>query len=167
MKITLEKRDTQELDAALEPILLQQKFKQGGQDMIRLGDNTVPYNEQFRLLLITKLPNPEYAPEVQASAPPNCMDGGAIAHPRFRALPQIRLGVCGDRGKGQVAFFFFRSARRVDCSDTRGDNHRRNFLVKRCRRSRVSTPSHRAQEVGAPQANFGASDSDPLSSPNQ
>lgn len=57
----------QELDAALEPILLQQKFKQGGQDMIRLGDNTVPYNEQFRLLMITKLPNPEYAPEVQVS----------------------------------------------------------------------------------------------------
>lgn len=57
----------QELDAALEPILLQQKFKQGGQDMIRLGDNTVPYNEAFRLLMITKLPNPEYAPEVQAS----------------------------------------------------------------------------------------------------
>lgn len=56
----------QELDAALEPILLQQKFKQGGQDMIRLGDNTVPYNEAFRLLMITKLPNPEYAPEVQA-----------------------------------------------------------------------------------------------------
>lgn len=60
----------QELDAALEPILLQQKFKQGGQDMIRLGDNTVPYNEQFRLLMITKLPNPEYAPEVQASDSP-------------------------------------------------------------------------------------------------
>ncbi|CAM9801632.1 unnamed protein product, partial [Ectocarpus fasciculatus] len=55
----------EELDAALEPILLQQKFKQGGQDMIRLGDNTVPYNDQFRLLMITKLPNPEYAPEVQ------------------------------------------------------------------------------------------------------
>lgn len=34
--------------------------------MIRLGDNTVPYHEQFRLLMITKLPNPEYAPEVQA-----------------------------------------------------------------------------------------------------
>ncbi len=67
---------TQELDAALEPILLQQKFKQGGQDMIRLGDNTVPYNEQFRLLLITKLPNPEYAPEVQARAlPPRYFHG--------------------------------------------------------------------------------------------
>lgn len=65
---TVDIYNAQELDAALEPILLQQKFKQGGQDMIRLGDNTVPYNEQFRLLMITKLPNPEYAPEVQVSS---------------------------------------------------------------------------------------------------
>lgn len=63
-------RSLQELDAALEPILLQQKFKQGGQDMIRLGDNTVPYNDEFRLVMITKLPNPEYAPEVQARGCP-------------------------------------------------------------------------------------------------
>ncbi|CAM9371173.1 unnamed protein product [Choristocarpus tenellus] len=56
----------EELDAALEPILVQQKFKQGGQDMIRLGDNTIPYNDEFRLLMTTKLPNPEYAPEIQA-----------------------------------------------------------------------------------------------------
>ena len=46
--------------------MLQQKFRQGGQDMIRLGDSTVPYNELFRLMMITKLPNPDYAPEVQA-----------------------------------------------------------------------------------------------------
>jgi dynein heavy chain len=53
------------LDAALEPILLQQKFKQGGQDMIKLGDNVVPYNDQFRFFLTTKLSNPHYTPEVQ------------------------------------------------------------------------------------------------------
>ena len=47
------------LDAALEPILMQQTFKQGGQDMMKLGalnlklklnfdhvgENTIPYNE--------------------------------------------------------------------------------------------------------------------------
>ncbi|KAG5177491.1 dynein heavy chain and region D6 of dynein motor-domain-containing protein [Tribonema minus] len=55
----------EELDAALEPLLLQQKFRQGGQDMIRLGDTTVPYNDRFRLFMTTKLPNPDYAPEVQ------------------------------------------------------------------------------------------------------
>ncbi|KAG7391800.1 Dynein heavy chain 1, axonemal [Phytophthora pseudosyringae] len=54
----------EELDAALEPVLLQQKFKQGGQDMIRLGENVIPYNDGFRFFLTTKLANPHYAPEV-------------------------------------------------------------------------------------------------------
>ncbi|RYH30569.1 hypothetical protein EON65_04765 [archaeon] len=53
------------LDAAIEPILLQQTFKQGGQDMMKLGDNIIPYNNLFRFFLTTKLANPHYAPEVQ------------------------------------------------------------------------------------------------------
>jgi dynein heavy chain, axonemal len=53
------------LDAALEPILLQQKFKQGGQEMMKLGDNVIPYNDSFRFFMTTKLSNPHYAPEVQ------------------------------------------------------------------------------------------------------
>ena len=53
------------LDAALEPILLQQKFKQGGQEMIKLGDNVIPYNDTFRFFMTTKLSNPHYSPEVQ------------------------------------------------------------------------------------------------------
>ncbi|KAH8073158.1 dynein light chain binding protein [Aureococcus anophagefferens] len=57
------------LDAALEPILLQQTFKQGGQDMMKLGESTIPYNEEFRLFLTTKMPNPHYSPEVQLEMP--------------------------------------------------------------------------------------------------
>ena len=53
------------LDAALEPILLQQKFKQGGQEMMKIGDNTIAYNDQFRFFMTTKLSNPHYSPEVQ------------------------------------------------------------------------------------------------------
>ena len=53
------------LDAALEPILLKQIFKQGGQDMMKLGDNTIPYNDEFNFFLTTKMPNPHYSPEVQ------------------------------------------------------------------------------------------------------
>ena len=53
------------LDAALEPILLQQKFKQGGQEMMKVGDNVIPYNDSFRFFMTTKLSNPHYAPEVQ------------------------------------------------------------------------------------------------------
>ncbi|EQC29095.1 hypothetical protein SDRG_13255 [Saprolegnia diclina VS20] len=55
---------TEELDAALEPVLLQQKFKQGGQDVIRLGENVIPYNESFRFYMTSKLANPHYPPEV-------------------------------------------------------------------------------------------------------
>ena len=39
------------LDAALEPILQRNVFKQGGQDMMRIGDNNVPYNDAFRFTL--------------------------------------------------------------------------------------------------------------------
>lgn len=53
------------LDAALEPILLQQKFKQGGQEMMKIGDNVIPYNDTFKFFMTTKLANPHYAPEVQ------------------------------------------------------------------------------------------------------
>jgi dynein heavy chain, axonemal len=52
------------LDAALEPILQQQTFKQGGTTMIRIGDSTIPYNDTFRFFMSTKLPNPHYPPEV-------------------------------------------------------------------------------------------------------
>ncbi|OQS07665.1 sporangia induced dynein heavy chain, partial [Thraustotheca clavata] len=55
---------TEELDAALEPVLLQQKFKQGGQDVIRLGENIIPYNDSFRFYMTSKLANPHYPPEV-------------------------------------------------------------------------------------------------------
>ena len=52
------------LDAALEPILQKNVFIQGGQPMIRLGESTVPYNDEFKFYMTTKMPNPHYAPEV-------------------------------------------------------------------------------------------------------
>ncbi|GMH70086.1 hypothetical protein TrRE_jg13191 [Triparma retinervis] len=55
----------EELDASLEPILLQQTFKQGGTMMMKIGDNTIPYSDMFKFFITTKLPNPHYAPEVQ------------------------------------------------------------------------------------------------------
>eukprot|EP00818_Percolomonas_sp_WS_P004783 CAMPEP_0117442044 /NCGR_PEP_ID=MMETSP0759-20121206/3945_1 /TAXON_ID=63605 /ORGANISM="Percolomonas cosmopolitus, Strain WS" /LENGTH=4215 /DNA_ID=CAMNT_0005233913 /DNA_START=112 /DNA_END=12759 /DNA_ORIENTATION=- len=54
----------EELDPALEPILLKQTFRQGGRLLIRLGDQDVDYNPNFRLYMTTKLPNPHYMPEV-------------------------------------------------------------------------------------------------------
>jgi dynein heavy chain, axonemal len=52
------------LDAALEPVLLQQKFRQGGTEMIRVGDSTIPWNDQFRLFMTTKLSSPHYPPDI-------------------------------------------------------------------------------------------------------
>ncbi|CAE8587744.1 unnamed protein product, partial [Polarella glacialis] len=52
------------LDPLLEPLLQKAKFKAGNIVMIRLGDSTVEYNEDFRLYMTSKLPNPHYSPEI-------------------------------------------------------------------------------------------------------
>ncbi|XP_078019489.1 dynein axonemal heavy chain 1 [Epinephelus lanceolatus] len=56
----------EELDPALEPVLLQQTFKQQGQTVLKLGDSVIPYNEGFKMYITTKLPNPHYSPEVSS-----------------------------------------------------------------------------------------------------
>ncbi len=38
----------EELDPALEPILLQQTFKQAGSTVIKLGDSVIPYHDDFK-----------------------------------------------------------------------------------------------------------------------
>jgi len=53
------------LDPALEPILLQQKIKQGSGFVIKLGDKSISYNDTFKFFLTTTLPNPHYSPETQ------------------------------------------------------------------------------------------------------
>ena len=52
------------LDPLLEPVLLRQTFKQGATTMIRLGSEAIPYHDDFRLYLTSKLPNPHYSPEI-------------------------------------------------------------------------------------------------------
>lgn len=53
-----------ELDDSLDPILTRTLFNYAGQPSIKIGENIVPYNFNFRLYLTTKLPNPHYIPEV-------------------------------------------------------------------------------------------------------
>eukprot|EP00668_Euglena_longa_P033152 GGOE01042680.1.p1 GENE.GGOE01042680.1~~GGOE01042680.1.p1 ORF type:complete len:1142 (-),score=473.48 GGOE01042680.1:287-3586(-) len=53
----------EDLDPMLEPLLLRQTFVNGNTTMIKLGENNVPWDENFRLFLTTKLPNPHYSPE--------------------------------------------------------------------------------------------------------
>ncbi|XP_022244308.1 dynein heavy chain 7, axonemal-like [Limulus polyphemus] len=54
----------EELDPSLESVLLKQTFKQGGVEMIKLGDATVEFNQDFKLYITTKLRNPHYLPEL-------------------------------------------------------------------------------------------------------
>lgn len=53
-----------ELEASLDTILMRSLFRQAGQLSIKIADNIVPYNFDFRLYLTSKLPNPHYAPEI-------------------------------------------------------------------------------------------------------
>ena len=50
----------QELDPALEPILLKQVDKQGN---MKIGDKSIVYNKDFFFMMTTTLPNPHYSPE--------------------------------------------------------------------------------------------------------
>jgi dynein heavy chain len=54
----------EELDPSLEPVLLKQTFKKGGQILLRLGDTDVPYSDEFAFMITTKLANPHYMPEI-------------------------------------------------------------------------------------------------------
>jgi len=52
------------LDPSLEPVLAKNVVKQAGQMVMRLGDTDVPYNDDFKFLITTKLANPHYLPEI-------------------------------------------------------------------------------------------------------
>lgn len=54
----------EQLEPALEPILLKQVFTQGGRPMIRIGSEIKSYSPDFRLYITTKLQNPHYTPEI-------------------------------------------------------------------------------------------------------
>jgi dynein heavy chain len=45
-------------------VLLKQVFKKAGQWQLRLGNDDVPYNEDFAFYITTKMSNPHYLPEI-------------------------------------------------------------------------------------------------------
>lgn len=53
-----------ELDVALDPILIRALFNHSGQPSVKIGENIVPYNFDFRLYLTTRLPHPHYTPDI-------------------------------------------------------------------------------------------------------
>ncbi|XP_075973125.1 dynein heavy chain 3, axonemal [Anticarsia gemmatalis] len=52
------------LDAVMEPVLLRNVFRSGGVDCLKLGDNILEYNHNFRFYITTRLSNPHYLPEI-------------------------------------------------------------------------------------------------------
>ena len=85
--LTFKLRET--LDPALEPILLKQTFVSGGRLLIRLGDSDIDYDKNFRFYMTTKLPNPHYLPEVQATGlePPAWEDfAGVMGLPLLKQM---------------------------------------------------------------------------------
>eukprot|EP01084_Bolivina_argentea_P281903 482434_1 len=52
------------LDPILEPLLLKQIIVSGNRKMIQLGEQTVDYDDNFRLYITTKLSTPHYTPTV-------------------------------------------------------------------------------------------------------
>lgn len=50
----------EDLDPALEPILLKQVDKS---NTLRLGDKQIPYSHDFKFFMTTTIPNPHYSPE--------------------------------------------------------------------------------------------------------
>ncbi|KAI9141400.1 dynein heavy chain and region D6 of dynein motor-domain-containing protein [Paraphysoderma sedebokerense] len=56
------------VDPALNPILNRSVVKVNGRSTIRLDDQDIEYNPNFRLYLITKLSNPHYSPEIAGKA---------------------------------------------------------------------------------------------------
>jgi dynein heavy chain len=54
----------EKLDPSLEPLLTKALVKNGGQLCIKLGDQYVPYSNDFKFYITTKLANPHYLPEI-------------------------------------------------------------------------------------------------------
>jgi len=52
------------LDPALEPVLLKAVYENNGRLQIKLGDSEVDYDKNFLFYMTTKMPNPHYFPEV-------------------------------------------------------------------------------------------------------
>ena len=52
------------LDPVLEPILQKLIFHQSGSDYIRLGEDVLEYNNDFKFYITTRLRNPHYVPEI-------------------------------------------------------------------------------------------------------
>ncbi|EAY14826.1 Dynein heavy chain family protein [Trichomonas vaginalis G3] len=52
------------MDPLIEPLLSREQMMIDGQKKITIGGESIPFNDNFRLFISTKYPNPHYSPEV-------------------------------------------------------------------------------------------------------
>lgn len=57
----------------INPILLRQIYRQGGQDFLKFGENMLEYNNAFRFYITTRLRNPHYLPELSVKVSANIL----------------------------------------------------------------------------------------------
>ena len=55
-----------EIDASLDPILTKSYYKKGSTLLMKLGENEIEYDPNFKLYITTKLRSPHYSPETSA-----------------------------------------------------------------------------------------------------
>ena len=74
---------------------------------IRLGDSTVEYNEEFRLFITTKLPNPHYSPEICVQARRLIFSWRSLVFAAFSCILPSDVETCRMvfRSAGHVAEF--------------------------------------------------------------
>ncbi|KAG9397278.1 Dynein heavy chain and region D6 of dynein motor [Carpediemonas membranifera] len=54
----------EELDPALDPLLNKNVKKEGGRTIIKIGDEDVDFNPNFKFFITTRIENPAYSPEI-------------------------------------------------------------------------------------------------------
>ena len=52
------------VDPMMDAVLNKQFVEQNGQTLIKFANKDLFYNDQFRLYMTTKMPNPHYLPEI-------------------------------------------------------------------------------------------------------
>lgn len=53
----------EEIDPSLDTIVSKAITRKGGRAMVKMGDNEIEYNDNFRMYITTRLSNPHYTPE--------------------------------------------------------------------------------------------------------
>ena len=63
-KVVLLQDVGEQLDPSLDNLFAKSLVKSGGELVVKIGDNEIPYNNKFKLFITTRIPNPTYTPEV-------------------------------------------------------------------------------------------------------